>query len=48
LPRRRPSQPTATTICTALRAAYASMADDTLMIRKKRAEKRAKMMEGKS
>ncbi|MCU0766011.1 MAG: nitrous oxide reductase accessory protein NosL [Gammaproteobacteria bacterium] len=32
----------------ALKAAYASMADDTLMIRKKRAEKRAKMMEGKS
>jgi copper chaperone NosL len=32
----------------ALAAAHASMADDTLMIRKKRAEKRAKAMEGKS
>jgi nitrous oxide reductase accessory protein NosL len=31
----------------ALAAAHASMASDTLMIRKKRAEKRAKMMEGK-
>ncbi len=31
----------------ALAAAHASMAGDTLMIRKKRAEKRAKMMEGK-
>jgi len=32
----------------ALAAAHASMVDDTLMIRKKRAEKRAKAMEGKS
>ncbi len=32
----------------ALAAAHASMADDTLMIRKKRAEKRAKAAEGKS
>jgi nitrous oxide reductase accessory protein NosL len=33
---------------TALAAAHASMVDDTMMIRKKRAEKRAKAMEGKS
>jgi copper chaperone NosL len=32
----------------ALAAAHASMVDDTMMIRKKRAEKRAKAMEGKS
>ena len=32
----------------ALAAAHASMVEDTMMIRKKRAEKRAKMMEGKS